>query len=90
MSTATKKEQHVMGGLVVQFYDIDLTGGDTSIEILTGLTNVVAATYTKETSEGKGLVHCNFSDAGSTAKAGSVFLSSCTAADNGKIVVFGR
>ena len=90
MSTATKVLETPVGTLKCQFYAIDLTGSDTSINIKTGLTSLVFACFVNEITEAQGLIHRNFSDAGSTAYAGAVNISGCTAADNGMLMVLGN
>lgn len=82
MSTLTLKERTMSGNVHKDYYLLDLSGGATSHCIKTGGKNVLHCKYTNRVTEGQGLVHPNYSDAGTTASNGDVFLSAFTANDN--------
>ena len=82
MSTLTLKERTLSGNTHKDYYSLDLSGGATSHCIKTGGKNVLMCKYTNQVTEGQGLVHPNYSDAGTTESAGDVFLSAFTANDN--------
>lgn len=90
-STATRfSNSPNLSGMSSQLYDIDLAGGDTSIAIKTGLNRVYAAFFANSVSAVAPIINVNFSDAGTTAAAGTVFISGLTANDNGKLLVLGN
>lgn len=58
--------------------------------IQTGMANVLAAWYSPRTSDDHGIVYPNFSDAGSTASAGDVYVDGVTSGDVGYLMVIGN
>jgi len=87
--TATQKEHNVFGSLKVKIFDLDfdsVTGG----KISTGFNTVLYANYVPGVSDDHGIVYVNYSDAGTTASEGDVYVDAVTSDDTGKLLVFGR
>lgn len=78
----TKKIPTVMdGGLKREFYSFNLNG-ESEGSIVTSGKNVLSCNYTNRVNEAQGLVHLNFSDAGTTVADGTLFLSGFTSTDD--------
>lgn len=85
--SAEKVSNHVAGNLLVAFYDLNFASVTEGV-VKTGFSHVRHAAFENEVSEGQGKVQINKS-AASTANAGSVFISSVTSNDTGKLMVWG-
>lgn len=80
--------EELMGRKRVLFFDLTFTGV-TGGEVKTGLANVVFAQYSPNKTDDHGVAYRNFSDAGSTAAAGSVYVDGVTSGDTGRLMVIG-
>lgn len=58
--------------------------------VATGLDNVIFANFVNNTSEDDGIVYMNYSDAGSTAAKGQVYIYGVTSNDVGTLFVIGN
>ena len=84
----SRTDVEVFGGKQVFFFDVDFDSV-TGAEIKTGMANVTMAVYVPNTSDKHGIVYLNYSDTGTTRAAGSVYIDSVTADDEGKLMVIG-
>lgn len=85
---ATKQVGSV-GRMKAKIFDVTFGAADTSGEIKTGLSNIQWANWMPRSSDDHGIMYLNFSDAGTTAAKGSVFIDSISNDDEGKLLVLG-
>ena len=85
---AVKIDEFVTGGRKRQIWKGTFTGV-TAGAIATGLNQILHANITEQTTEGQGVAYKNFSDTGTTAKAGSLYIDGATASDVMSIEVVG-
>ena len=78
--SSTKVSEYVAGGQKHQIWNVTFASV-TEGGIRTGLNQVLHANITEKTTEGQGIVHKNFSDNGTTAKAGDVYVYGVTSND---------
>ena len=86
--TSVKVDEFVTGGRKRQIWTGTFTGV-TAGAIKTGLNQVLHANITERTTEGQGVVYKNFSDTGTTASAGEIYIDGATASDIMSIEVVG-
>ena len=81
-----------LGAFKVKILNVTAGASDTAMAVtkaLTGLTNVAFASYSPSTDDNHGIVYLNFSDAGSTASNGAVYIDSVANSNTGSLFIIG-
>lgn len=86
--SATRKEIFPVGNHICAIYDLSFASV-TGAALVTGMNNVLFASYSPRTSDNHGIVYPNFSDTGTTAAPGTIYVDSVTANDYGRLMVVG-
>lgn len=86
--TTVKDADFPAGPKKFQIFDLTFGASDTAGEVKTGLSNVSYAAFISTTDDAHD-TYLNFSDAGSTAAAGSVYLNNVANSAVGKLLVIG-
>ena len=86
--SATTTKKTVVGDIRLHIFAVNFAGV-TGAELKTGLTNVMSAHFSPAVTEEAALVYLNYSDTGSTAAPGSVYIDGVTSNDTGVVTVFG-
>ena len=88
LTTTVQEPRITLGNVKAKIFNLtftSVTGG----KISTGLEQVLFASYAPATSDDHGIVYVNYSDAGSTASLGDVYVDGVTQNDTGKLFVIG-
>lgn len=85
----SNEKTDVMGNYVLKIIDCNFASV-TAGEVITGLSNVVGSWYQPNVSDDHGINYNNYSDAGSTAKPGSVYIDGVTSDDTGQLFAIGN
>jgi len=88
-TTATVAKDSVFGDLHVQIVDVEIGGSDTEASWSTGLNNVMFAGVTTTADQAFGGVWLNYSDAGTTVAAGTIYIAGLANGSVLKVLVLG-
>ena len=89
-ATVTNKDPKVInfGNVKAKVFDVSIGASDTSAQVKTGLQNVLMSIYVSKVDDAFD-IYDNYSDAGSTAAFGTVFLNNLANSAVGKLLVIG-
>jgi len=86
--TSSRIHRDVLGSAYIEIHDITFTGV-TGGAVVTGLGRVIGSQFQPTSHDNHGIVYDNYSDTGSTAKDGTVYIDSVQNGGTGKLLVIG-